>query len=202
MGKGIKKLIMAATNAPLIQEYLQVWLAMRYKMDEATTPAERRALARRQLFAHIDVAIEPAEIEDFRRLWVSDSPEKWNHVGVRGMLQFHHLSAPEDWGPGRFPITPAMMAYWRQAREQADHIPGGTEWPVVAVQFVNYLRECAICEIIVLPQAIAIARKKERIISYSAPTDSIVSLGFHVASYFTCVLTPCLQVLSQRLLIV
>lgn len=190
LGKGLRKLIIAATNVPLIQEYLQIWLAIQYKMDGATTPAQRRELAQRPLFAHIDVGIEPADIADFHRLWRSDSPDQWSHKGVQGILQFHHMSLPDDWGTANFPITPAMMAYWKQARAQADDkIAGGREWPVVTVQFVNQMRESLLCAVIVLPQAIAIARKKGRIESYLPSTDSIVSLGFHVASYFTCVPT-------------
>lgn len=163
----------------MISHYIQVCLALRFSLHRLNTlpPSKRQTVIRAPLSVQIDVGIEPTAIGDFMSLYTY--PEEWDRDDLEGMLQFHYLSALDDWQPPR-QLSPSEIAMWKQAREGADE-DGESQYAVVLVQFVNILKQRITCSFVVGEEALGQARRNMPFTTRSAitgkSTDKQLSIG-------------------------
>lgn len=182
LGEGIHPLIKSVTGNPMISHYIQLCITLEYSLHRlrGLPAAQRHAAIRQPRSVHIDVGIEPSMIAEFMNLYTY--PEDWDKDDMEGMLQFHHLSRPDQWTPPR-ELSPNDIVIWSQARADADE-DGDQECAVVLVKFVNNFRQCITCPFVVDEEALGQARRNMPFTMGSAITGKSTDKPLSVATCF------------------
>ena len=166
----------------MMNHYIQLCIALEYSLHQldGLPAAQRRAILRQSRSVHIDVGIEPTMIGDFMTLYTY--PDSWDKDGMDGMLQFHHLSRPDQWEPPR-KFSANDMVIWSHARADADE-DGDHECAVAVVQFVNNFKQCITCPFVVDEEALGQARRNMPFTMGSAITGKSFDKPLSVATCF------------------
>lgn len=98
------------------------------------------AMARKPLYAQMNIGIEPADIRQLFKLQKSNIPADFDHEGVRGILQMHNIASLDRLPSYTNFATPSMISTWKEVRADMDHA-GRCHFPLVILRVMDGFEE-------------------------------------------------------------
>lgn len=139
-GKGLISALQHALNAsvPELAFCIMICVAIEFEKEFSISLEEMLEFNKKDpLIACVNVGIEPSHIEDLIDL--SDEMENWDHTGVEGVLQFHHISSFKDWvtpHENNVGVAEKEAVIWKSTREHMRTESKDPNAPLVILYFV------------------------------------------------------------------
>ncbi|KAF7349482.1 MYND finger domain containing protein [Mycena sanguinolenta] len=143
--KILPKLIKNLFANPILVIQLQACFVLAFELLQ-------RSRCDEMLVARVDVAIEPADIDDFTNIFLKEGPPR-RRKNVQGMLQLNAFTPARD--PKGSSGAPTRRAVWRSQRAAAD-AAGFREDPVAIIDFAHAGSQFAI----IIPSRIPASAKR------------------------------------------
>ncbi|KAF5317835.1 hypothetical protein D9619_012639 [Psilocybe cf. subviscida] len=120
---------------------LRQWIHMCLVKEFSITKENMCAMARKPLYAQMNIGIEPADIRQLFKLQKSNIPADFDHEGpVRGILQMHNIASLDRLPSYTNFATPSMISTWKEVRADMDHA-GRCHFPLVILRVMDGFEE-------------------------------------------------------------
>lgn len=120
--KNVDKSLGSFVSRMLAEDHpLRQWILMCLVKEFSITKENMCSMARKPLYAEMNIGVEPTDVEQLFKLQRVKDPSAFKHKGIDGIVQVHSIAEL-----ARLPYytnfaTPTMMDAWKEIRAGMDH---------------------------------------------------------------------------------